>query len=96
MIVFVNLKSKHGDNANCYLEPCTKDGVVHREHAMFAMHRNSSEPPYDELEILWFHPACFLVWCLEAVALKRTLDEDSAMLVEQLKESSWEKLIHVR
>ncbi|KKK67975.1 hypothetical protein LCGC14_2948690 [marine sediment metagenome] len=93
MQVNVNLKSKHGGSVDCHLETCLYGGQVEPGKAMFALARNTPKPPYDEMETVWFHPKCFLIWCLMAVEDNRGLDKESLELLEWLKTT--EVLIHV-
>jgi hypothetical protein len=61
---------------------------------MFALNKYTSTPPYDTIEVLWFHPECFLTWCLEALLLDKGLDGDSQHLLDTLP--TIERLIKVR
>ncbi len=93
MLVNVNLKSKHGGSVDCHYERCWEGGMIRPKEPMFALSKNTSEPPYDEMETVWFHPKCFLVWCMMAVSNKRELGRTHEELLEWLQ--AGEKLIHV-
>lgn len=94
MRVFINRKSKHTGSEDCHLEPCKRGGVVRGGEAMFTLNKYSSEPVHDNIEVLWFHPECFLTWCLEALSRDKGLDGDSAHLLETLP--TIERLIKVK
>ncbi|KKM21544.1 hypothetical protein LCGC14_1634340 [marine sediment metagenome] len=84
MRVFINRKSRYTKEEDCHLEHCKRGGVVRKGEAMFTLNKYTSTPPYDAIEVLWFHPECFLVWCLEALLPDKGLDGDSQYLLDQL------------
>ncbi len=94
MRVFLNRKSRYTKSEDCHLETCKRGGVVRKGEAMFTLNKYSSEPPYDNIEVLWFHPECFLTWCLEAISRDKGLDGDSSHLLETLP--TIERLIKVK
>ena len=69
--------------------------MVRKGEAMFTLSKSVSTPPYDDVEVLWFHPECFLIWCLDAVLADKGLDSRSSLVLEMMS-SALEPLITIK